>query len=563
MTRDTTSMGLRVMRILLREEKFMLVGVLLLNALVAAFDVVTVLVVYEALNGITESGNTTQTVNIFLLSVGVGLLVLRAFLGVLSGFGFSLWSQRFLKRIMGEMFQMNLTRTFVKSSEKSEAILIRDIQNSKFVLDGYFEPLFALSREILTGIGIFFAMLAIDIKFSLITFTLIASLGVVVTTVMGRVLASYGAQRNDAQAVVNELISEATTGSRETRLYNASEFWQQRFRPQAAKFARSSTRFTFALLLPRYFFELVAIFGVGAGSISLWFLGYSTASIVAIVSAMGVAAVRLAPSAAVVSASWQALKFYEPQVEGAIVTIEEFLGQGSEDSVGVSDSSLNDDTRAETAIPATWESDSTFLDCVGLQFRRDAKAVPSEVFTLRAPHCGLVAITGPSGSGKSTVIDGLLGFAETLSGEIYLRGNLVTELNPRNCRIGLIEQRPFIMSGTIRDNLCFGLSDALSDDDLSDALDQVGLGQRFSLDDVLKARGTSISGGQAYRIAIARNIVRKSEVLFLDEPTSALDSQSTEVVRGLLESEARRRLVVVSTHDQKLAACADQVIKLI
>ncbi|GMA21201.1 thiol reductant ABC exporter subunit CydD [Arsenicicoccus piscis] len=172
---------------------------------------------------------------------------------------------------------------------------------------------------------------------------------------------------------------------------------------------------------------------------------------------------------------------------------------------------------------------------------------------------GLTVITGPSGSGKSTLLDVLCGLRPPTRGEVT---GLAAGRGPH-----LVSQRPFLVPGTIRDNLTLGLASHQRprDDGLWQALTRVGLAETVAglpggLSATIGDDGVGLSAGQRARLALARALLHDPAVLVLDEPTAHLDAAGTAHVEDLLVSVATERPVVVVTHRPSFAARADRQV---
>lgn len=184
------------------------------------------------------------------------------------------------------------------------------------------------------------------------------------------------------------------------------------------------------------------------------------------------------------------------------------------------------------------------------------------------PEHGLVCIRGPSGCGKSTLLSLMMGGLEPSSGCIYLNDVALSEFNLQEFRkrIGVVVQNPFIFSGSVRANI------ALSDDDRSDAviwqcLEDVGLLKfvselEFKLDSKLGEGGIQVSGGQAQRICLAREVFKRPQILFLDEASSALDDESESLIYRCLSKLKDHMLIVDVSHRNTVAQRADIVVEI-
>lgn len=155
-------------------------------------------------------------------------------------------------------------------------------------------------------------------------------------------------------------------------------------------------------------------------------------------------------------------------------------------------------------------------------------------------------IVAPSGCGKSTVATLLLRSYNINDGKIMIGGKDISQYQVRELRrqiIGIVQQEPVLVSGTILENIVYGLTpqqiDELSIEDVLEVCRQANCHefiQHFpdGYDTIIGSRGTSLSGGQKQRIAIARALIKKPSILILDEATSALDSKLESLINETL-----------------------------
>lgn len=188
-------------------------------------------------------------------------------------------------------------------------------------------------------------------------------------------------------------------------------------------------------------------------------------------------------------------------------------------------------------------------------------------FTL--PRGKTTAIVGPSGSGKTTLFAILERFYQPTSGQIRLGDQSIANLTLSSWRqaIGYVAQDSPVLSGTIRDNLVYGLAEDVSEDKIREAARMANADtfiERFPEGDATEIgeRGVKLSGGQRQRIAIARALLRDPEILLLDEATSSLDSESERVVQEALERLMVGRTTFVIAHRLATVRHADQIIVL-
>ncbi|WNQ10594.1 ABC transporter ATP-binding protein [Paenibacillus aurantius] len=181
----------------------------------------------------------------------------------------------------------------------------------------------------------------------------------------------------------------------------------------------------------------------------------------------------------------------------------------------------------------------------------------------------VTAIVGPSGSGKTTLFSLMERFYTPKGGEIRLGEDPVKDysLESWRSRIGYVSQESPLVSGTIRDNLCYGLGREVPDGELEKAARMAyadGFIREFpdGYETEVGERGIKLSGGQRQRLAIARALLRNPDILMLDEATSSLDSQSEQYVQQALANLMKGRTTLVIAHRLSTVIDADQIVFL-
>lgn len=206
-----------------------------------------------------------------------------------------------------------------------------------------------------------------------------------------------------------------------------------------------------------------------------------------------------------------------------------------------------------------------FFRKVGYQYDNMASPAVSEISLKLEPN-KITAIVGKSGAGKTTVIDLLTGLCSPTSGDIFCGNQSLrdTDINLWRHKIGLMTQDTFLVSGTIEDNITL-FTDQPKSSTVQDAIklahvdDFVGENSNISSKSKLGSEGTTLSGGQAQRLALAREIFRAPDLLILDEGTSALDTKSEQHIRsGLLKLKEKAGIVIVA-HRFSLVEVADYI----
>lgn len=193
------------------------------------------------------------------------------------------------------------------------------------------------------------------------------------------------------------------------------------------------------------------------------------------------------------------------------------------------------------AVPGSFLEHKNSVSVRNLVFSYNQEETVLDHISLDIPQGSFVGIAGPSGCGKSTFIKALCKM-EQYEGEIHIDGKNLADLSRKEIAaiIALVPQSPFLIAGTIYDNICYGLEGEVARSEVEQAAKKAyiydfiqSLPEQF--DTYVAEGGGNLSGGQKQRIAIARIFLRKPKILILDEATSALDNTSEKHIQMEIE----------------------------
>lgn len=211
---------------------------------------------------------------------------------------------------------------------------------------------------------------------------------------------------------------------------------------------------------------------------------------------------------------------------------------------------------------------SPFINIKDLHFSYDNQASVLKNLNLAFEKGSFTGIAGPSGCGKSSFIKAVCKL-EQYKGEIFIDGVDLRSLSRKELSriIALVPQSPFIVAGTIYENICYGLDRMPSQKEVENAVRKACLTEFIDslpnkLNTVLSENGGNLSGGQKQRIAIARIFLRKPEILILDEATSALDNTSERYIQNEIEKlkEETKMTVISIAHRLTTLKNSDRIL---
>ena len=178
-----------------------------------------------------------------------------------------------------------------------------------------------------------------------------------------------------------------------------------------------------------------------------------------------------------------------------------------------------------------------------------------------------IGIIGPNGAGKSTLINLLLCFIHPVSGNIKIGGIETSEFGLSNLRnlFAVVSQEPYLFQGTIEHNI--DITENSSKEIIESMCQKSGAAEfiqklSYGYQQQIGPNGAKLSGGEKQKLALARALIKKAEIVILDEATSNFDVDSEEYLQKIISQELQGKTVLLITHRYNLLKKLDRVFKI-
>ena len=358
---------------------------------------------------------------------------------------------------------------------------------------------------------------------------------------------------------LNSVTRESLTGIRVVRAYNAEDY-------QDAKFGAANDEVTSLNIFINRFMSLFnpIMSGISSGlTLAIYWIGAYLIHSAASADKLGLF------SDMVVFMSYGMQVVIGFLLMGAlfIVLPRTLVSAGRINKVLALDSSIKEKDQAKTEGQS--KGQVTFED-VSFRYAKNSEAVIEHVsFTAKAGET--VAFIGSTGSGKSTLVNLIPRFYDVTEGRILVDGIDVRdyELKVLRNKVGYIPQKAVLFSGTIASNLDFGesMETPLDEEKMWEAL-ELAQAKSFveekeaGLESEVAQGGTNYSGGQRQRLAIARALARKPEILIFDDSFSALDYKTDRILRKELAEQTQHMTKLIVAQRISTIMDADQILVL-
>ncbi len=519
----------------------------------ALLELIIPLIVAKIIDIGIPSGDTSYIVKMILFMAGLGIL----------GLGFSLLGQFFSAKaatgyaasLRSELYKKTINMPFAETDRQGIPTLItRLTSDCNQVQTGVNMVLRLLLRSPFVVFGAFAMAAIINLELSLIILAAIAVLFAVVLIISLTSLPKY---RNN-QILLDDVAAstrENLSGVRVIRAFGAEKRFEKDFKEKTARLYKGQVAVAAisSLLNPFTYFivNLAIVLILYFGGVKVYAGSISQGEVIALyqyILQILVELIKLANLIILMPKSFACLK-----------RLSEILENDARYEI------INEEKSVK-------ENDG-FADChilfdkVSMKYFKNGEYALTD-FSLKIEKGETIGIIGGTGSGKSTLVSLMPRFYDVTDGKLIIDGKDVRsyDIEELRSKFGFVLQKAELFEGTVRENMTYGKFDA-SDEEILQALEdsqskEIIDKKEGGLDYMVEQRGANFSGGQKQRLAIARALVRKPEILVLDDSSSALDYATEAKLRKAIKKLPYKPTVFVVSQRIGMIRRLDKIVVL-
>ena len=500
-------------------------------------------------DSISKVTDAELTILIFL-SLFFVFFLKTIFLIILYNLQYS-FSSKVLERISKDFFTKIVNQPYSVFFKKNTSKYLNTLSNeSRVFIDQCLEPLISVSTEIIIFIFIISFLIFIEPTGSLLIIGVLSVAIILFYFFSKGKTRFWGVQRQKHEEMLVKNIQETFQGIKEIKIFNIKNFIFKLFDKNLEESVIARKKINVLVQLPRVWLEIVAIFTLTLLIILSILFNKEIQTIFPIIALYAAAAFRIIPSANRMLIASQNLRYGFASVEKLCESFAEINELDKKNKLSVGNESKIQNFK------------SLEFKNISFSYEVPVKKIFNKVnFELNKGEC--IGIVGETGSGKSTLVDIICGLLNPSEGEIIINEKKVNQRQMNwNNLIGYVPQNYYLIDGTIKENIAFGVDkENINLDYIFNSLNRSQLtrfidGLDKGIESQVGERGIKLSGGQKQRLAIARALYFDPEIVIFDESTSALDN---ETERNLIETiknlKGKKTLIIISHRVSSLNFC--------
>ncbi len=409
--------------------------------------------------------------------------------------------------------------------------IYRDVENDSNSISNLIRCSFNIISEMLTMLMIVIFLFVSDWIMAVCLVVIAILCLILIYGVFRRNMKTAGDTSREYAAVNQKIFYESIEGIKEIQVMRKQDFFLEQFYKTKVVLQNANVVNIMGGGSPTYVVEGLFVSGIMLYIMLRGITDTEFLSMLPLLASFALGAIRMLPSMGRISSNINIIVFAMPSLASITENIKKINKEKE----------LADERKVQEGIVKRTFDEKLSLEKISWNYENSEKKVLNNLdMTIEKGQS--VGIIGSSGAGKSTLADIILGLHIPQKGKVLIDGNDIFSIPDDYCNIiGYVPQSIYLVDGTIRENVAFGDDiEKVKDEEIWLALDQAQLSSfvkelEHGLDTVIGERGVRFSGGQRQRLAIARALYRKPQILILDEATSALDNETEDAVMQSIE----------------------------
>ncbi len=462
-------------------------------------------------------------------------------------------------RTSERMMKNYIRRNYEYFLNADTAVIQRSITSDVNNMYALILSLLTLVSETIVALFLIAVLLWAEPMMTVMISGLLGAVLFIIKLVLKPVMRKAGEDNQDYYSGLFKWISQTVTGIKDVKVGGREAYFVDEYIRCGKGYVDAVQKYTLYSNIPRLLIETICVAAMVLYMLILILNGQDTTDMLAILSAFGVAVVRLMPCANRINNQINNIAYFEPFLMGVSDNLQGDIDDKNTD--------MADLMPVKDKLPV---HEKVELSHITYKYPNTEKLIFDDA-SLTIPVGMSIGIVGSSGAGKSTIVDVLLGLLKMQSGTIKADGQDVMEnSNYRRWlkNVGYIPQTIFMLDDSIRRNVAFGIpEDEISEERIWEVLTEAQLDEFVrslpeGLDTGIGERGVRLSGGQRQRIGIARALYDDPEILILDEATSALDNDTEAAIMDSINRFMGRKTLVIIAHRLQTIEKCDMVYRV-
>lgn len=487
-----------------------------------------------------------QSSSSFLVVLGLGVagvIFIRSGFNIIIKYAKSRFSNMLGHHLSVRLLANYLARPYVFFLNENSSTLSKNVLGEvKQMLAGYISPLFNTTTDIIVGISLSAALIAVDPMAALIVVTAIGGVYGFIYLIVKRSLIKQGNIRLNSNTERFKSTSEVLSGIKDVKLLGKERYFLSRYIKPSRKIAKANIKIKVIGQVPNSI--LNAVMDGGLVLLVTFFIAYRSdfTQFIPVVGVYLLAANRIKPRFKDIFNSFSSMRAYQPVVE----MMMDHLSHIPEIPLP---------EKHEKIIPIPF-NESIHLKNLSFTYPgTDEAVIKNQNFIIKKNTT--IGLVGPTGCGKTTLVDTLLGLLRPQQGDIVVDGICVDDSNIRSwqANLGYVPQVIYLTDDTITANIAFGVNPKNLDMEAVKKAATIANLSHFIETELPEGyntkvgeRGVRLSGGQRQRLGIARALYSNPEVLVMDEATSALDGITENAVMEAIENLTGTKTIILIAH---------------